>query len=73
MNEIDSFKPTVLNFCGNDTLGLAGASIDIGVQRAFSVHSATVITATTAQNNGKVLGVHPVSADAFEQQLWCIG
>ena len=62
-------RPTVINCVGNDTAGLAGRKIDISTQRAFAVHSATVITATTAQNNQQVQGIYPVDTAIFQQQL----
>lgn len=64
-----STRPTVLNFSGNDTAGLAGVAVDIKVQDAFDVHSASIITANTAQNNHEVISVNTVCESVFSDQL----
>ncbi len=67
-----STRPTVLNFSGNDTAGLAGVAVDIKVQHAFDVHSASIITANTAQNNKEVISINAVSESVFTDQLSAI-
>ena len=66
---IMSIRQMVLNFSGNDSAGLAGLAMDIKVQHAFEVHSATVITANTAQNNEKVISINCVADAVFQDQL----
>ena len=64
-----STRQTVLNFSGNDTAGLAGLAMDIKVQSVFEVHSATIVTANTAQNNAAVISVNCVADAVFQDQL----
>ncbi len=64
-----SIRPTVLNFSGNDSAGLAGLAMDLHTQRALGVHSANVITANTAQNNHQVIAINPVDDNVFTDQL----
>lgn len=64
-----SIRQMVLNFSGNDTAGLAGVAMDIKVQNAFEVHSVSVITANTAQNNEKVISINSVADSVFKDQL----
>ena len=64
-----STRPIVLNFSGNDTAGLAGVAMDVKVQNAFNVHSASVITANTAQNNQEVISINAVPKPVFADQL----
>ena len=62
-------KPMVLSIAANDTAGMAGIAQDIRTLSALGVHSASVITATTSQNNFEVLGINPVDETTLSQQL----
>lgn len=62
-------RPVVLAIGGSDSAGMAGIQMDQRVISALGVHAATAITAVTAQNNQKVMGVNPVAADVLLQQL----
>ena len=62
-------RPVVVNFSGNDSAGLAGVAMDIRTQTALGIHSATIVTANTAQNNTTVLSVNPVTQTVFSDQL----
>ena len=64
-----SNRPIVLNFSGNDSAGFAGLAMDIRTQSALGVHSASVITATTAQNNETVISVNAVDKSVFIDQI----
>lgn len=64
-----SIRQMVLNFSGNDTAGLAGVAMDIRVQNAFEIHSVSVITANTAQNNEKVISINSIADSVFQDQL----
>lgn len=64
-----SYRPLVLNFSANDSAGLAGMAMDIRSQTAMGVHSASVVTANTAQNNERVISVNVVDDAVFEDQL----
>ena len=64
--------PTVLNFSGNDSAGLAGIAADIRTETALGVHSAAVITANTAQNNYQVIAINPVTNAVFASQLQAV-
>jgi len=64
-----SYRPLVLNFSANDSAGLAGMAMDIRSQSAMGVHSASVVTANTAQNNERVISVNVVDDAVFEDQL----
>ncbi|MGH1440328.1 MAG: thiamine phosphate synthase [Cellvibrionaceae bacterium] len=64
-----SYRPLVLNFSANDSAGLAGMAMDIRSQSAMGVHSASVVTANTAQNNERVISVNVVDDAVFDDQL----
>ena len=64
-----SIRQIVLNFSGNDTAGLAGVAMDVRVQNAFEIHSVSVITANTAQNNEKVISINSITDSVFQDQL----
>ncbi len=65
-------RPLVLTIAASDSAGLAGIAVDIKTQNAFDVHSLTVITANTAQNNSTVISINPVDDKVFEDQLQAI-
>jgi hydroxymethylpyrimidine kinase/phosphomethylpyrimidine kinase/thiamine-phosphate diphosphorylase len=62
-------RPIVLNISGNDSAGCSGLTMDVRTQMAIGVHSASVITANTAQNNRQVLSINAVSGEVFADQL----
>ncbi len=62
-------RPFVLNFSASDSAGLAGMAMDVRAQTAMGVHSLSVVTANTAQNNAALLAINPVSPEAFGDQL----
>ena len=64
-----SSRSIVLSIAGNDSSGLAGVSSDTRVQTALGVHTVSVLTATTAQNNHKVLSINPVSLQCLDDQF----
>jgi hydroxymethylpyrimidine kinase/phosphomethylpyrimidine kinase/thiamine-phosphate diphosphorylase len=64
-----SNRPLVLNFSASDSAGLAGMAMDIRSQCAMGVHSLSVVTANTAQNNDAVISVNPVDEPVFNDQL----
>ncbi len=64
-----STLPIVLNFSGNDTAGLAGMAMDVRTQTAMGVHSSSIVTANTAQNNQQVISINPVDGAAFDDQI----
>jgi len=61
--------PSVLNISANDPMGLAGNHADLRAFAAMQVHGATVITATTAQNQHEFCALNAVSDEAFMSQL----
>ncbi len=61
--------PSVLNISANDPMGLAGNHADMRAFAAMQVHGATVITATTAQNQHEFCALNAVSDEAFKSQL----
>ncbi|MBX2810013.1 MAG: thiamine phosphate synthase [Cellvibrionaceae bacterium] len=63
-----SERPTVLTIAATDSAGLAGVAMDMRTQVALGVHSAAVITATTAQNNTAVVSINPVAQQALVDQ-----
>ncbi len=67
-----SILPIVLNFSGNDTAGLAGMAMDVRTQTAMGVHSASVVTANTAQNNQQVISINSVEHSVFDDQIKAI-
>lgn len=62
-------RPTVLNFSGNDSAGFAGLAMDVRTQQGMGVHSASVITANTAQNNQEVTAINSVECDVLFSQI----
>ena len=61
--------PCVLNISANDPMGLAGNHADLRAFAAMQVHGATVMTATTAQNQYDFFALNAVSDGAFISQL----
>ncbi|MEP1448469.1 MAG: thiamine phosphate synthase [Paraglaciecola sp.] len=62
--------PSVMwTVAGSDSSGGAGIQADIKTAHDFSVHTATVITAVTAQNSQGVDHLEVVSEQSFTQQL----
>ena len=61
--------PLVLNIAANDSAGLAGLMMDVRTQTALGVHSASVVTANTAQNNQSVISINAVTESVFSDQL----
>ncbi len=62
-------RPIVLTFSASDSAGLAGMQMDIRTQSAMGVHTASVITANTAQHNQQVFSVNEVDDLVFQQQI----
>lgn len=62
----------ILSIAGSDSSAGAGIAADIKTGAAFGVFVCSAITAVTAQNANAVTAVHPVSANALEQQLTAI-
>jgi len=62
-------RPIVLNFSASDSAGLAGMQMDVRCQSAMGVHSASVITANTAQHSQKLLSINEVSDEVLQQQI----
>lgn len=59
----------VLIIAGSDPSGGAGVQADLTTLKDFGVPSLFSITAITAQNDEKVLQIHPTPADVLTQQL----
>ncbi|MDO8526357.1 MAG: bifunctional hydroxymethylpyrimidine kinase/phosphomethylpyrimidine kinase, partial [Deltaproteobacteria bacterium] len=59
----------VLIIAGSDPSGGAGVQADLTTLKDFGVPSLFAITALTAQNDQKVLQIHPTPADVLTQQL----
>lgn len=68
MQKTSSSRPSVLTLSGSDCSGLSGVQMDNQVLRALGVHSANIITATTAQNSQNYVQTHPVTHNAFFDQ-----
>ena len=62
-------RPTVLAIGGTNPTGLAGLSTDIRTIDALGAHPASVVTATTAQNNSGVSAIAPVPDSHLRAQL----
>jgi hydroxymethylpyrimidine kinase / phosphomethylpyrimidine kinase / thiamine-phosphate diphosphorylase len=62
-------RPIVLTIAGSDSAGLAGIQMDTRTINALGGHTATCITANTAQNNQHVLQLNPVTPQALQSQL----
>lgn len=60
---------TILIIAGNDSSGGAGVGADIKTAMYFGLHSATAITALTAQNTSGVSSILQVSPEFLEQQI----
>lgn len=54
---------------GSDCSALAGIQADLATAQDLAVPAASVITAVTAQHNGAVLAVNPVSGAVLQSQL----
>lgn len=59
----------VLIIAGSDPSGGAGVQADLTTLKDFGVPAIFAITALTAQNDEKVLQIHPTPADILTQQL----
>lgn len=59
----------VLVIAGSDPSGGAGVQADLSTLKDFGVPALFAITALTAQNDQKVLQIHPTPADVLTQQL----
>ncbi|MBI5298961.1 MAG: bifunctional hydroxymethylpyrimidine kinase/phosphomethylpyrimidine kinase [Deltaproteobacteria bacterium] len=59
----------VLVIAGSDPSGGAGVQADLTTLKDFGVPSIFAITALTAQNDQRVLQIHPTPADILTQQL----
>lgn len=66
---LNSTLPTVLTIAGSDPSGGAGIQADIKTLAANEVFSTSAITALTAQNSKRVIGIEPVSPDFLKLQL----
>ena len=64
-----SFYASVLTIAGSDSSGGAGIQADIKTISANGAYSASVITATTAQNTQEVRDIHPIPIPHIVQQL----
>lgn len=69
MTATRSHRPVVLSIAGSDSAGLAGSAMDVRTISAMGGHAATVITANTAQNSQRMLGLHPVEHSVLASQL----
>lgn len=61
--------PVIWSVAGSDSSGGAGIQADIKTAHDFGVHTATVVTAVTAQNSLGVSHIEVVSDASFTQQL----
>jgi hydroxymethylpyrimidine/phosphomethylpyrimidine kinase len=62
-------RPTALTIAGSDSGGGAGIQADLKTFEGFEVFGTSCITALTAQNTLKVLGVHAVPATHVALQI----
>jgi len=62
-------KKHILIIAGSDPSGGAGVQADLTTAKDFGVPSLSCISALTAQNDRKVLQIHPTAADLLTQQL----
>jgi hydroxymethylpyrimidine kinase / phosphomethylpyrimidine kinase / thiamine-phosphate diphosphorylase len=62
-------KPTVLTVAGSDSAGMAGIAVDIRTQTALGVHCALALTANTAQDSNRLLGINALDTEQLQQQL----
>jgi hydroxymethylpyrimidine/phosphomethylpyrimidine kinase len=60
---------TCLTIAGFDPTGSAGVLADFETFQALSVEPTAVITAVTAQNNKRVLSIHPLPPNLITQQF----
>lgn len=60
---------SVLVIAGSDPSGGAGVQADLATLKDFGVPALFAITALTAQNDRRVLQIHPTPADILTQQL----
>ncbi|MDR3205666.1 MAG: bifunctional hydroxymethylpyrimidine kinase/phosphomethylpyrimidine kinase [Candidatus Methanoplasma sp.] len=60
---------TALTVAGSDSVGGAGIQADVRAMASVGVHSATVVTAVTAQNTLKVSRIFPIPAEIVKAQL----
>ena len=61
--------PFCLTIAGLDPSGGAGATADLRVFRRVGVYGLSAFTALTPQNTRGVIGIHPVSKQALEEEL----
>ena len=62
-------KTAVLSVSAHDPLGMAGITMDQRALDSLGVHSASCITANTAQNQSHFYQLNPVALDVFVSQL----
>ncbi len=62
-------KLAVLSISANDPMGLSGIHADLRAMVSMNVHCASVITATTSQNQNSFIALNPVSETVFVSQL----
>ena len=65
-------KPVVATFAGSDSAGIAGLQMDTRSQTAMGVHSASMITAVTAQNSQRFISVNPVADQVLAEQCQAV-
>jgi hydroxymethylpyrimidine/phosphomethylpyrimidine kinase len=61
--------PIVLAIAGSDSGGGAGIQADLKTFAALGVYGACVVTALTAQNTARILGIHEVPAQFIAAQM----
>lgn len=64
--------PFCLTIAGLDPSGGAGATADLRVFRRVGVYGLSAFTALTPQNTRGVIGIHPVSKVALEEELQAV-
>ncbi|WP_196138706.1 thiamine phosphate synthase [Aliikangiella sp. G2MR2-5] len=62
-------RPAILVIAASDSAGMAGIAQDVRTLSALGMHACTAITATTAQNNYKVIAINPVDEENLSSQL----
>lgn len=61
--------PSAVSIAGSDSGGGAGLQADLRTFAALRVHGLSVLTAVTAQNPDRVIGIQPVSSALIRKQL----
>lgn len=64
--------PFCLTIAGLDPTGGAGATADLRVFRRVGVYGLSAFTALTPQNTRGVIGIHPVSKEALQEELQAV-